>query len=297
MAHSPRPGPHPDTAEVVVAILAKGARQLAARDEGVRDGSDPEDIHQARVATRRLRADLRSLRPVLDEAWTRRVRADLKWLGALLGEVRDLDVLGGHVRDALDGDDDERRAADTIAGVMRDQRAQRHLELVDAMTSSRYRGLLRDLAEGIEEPPLAVDVDGSGNGRKLLRKAAATAWARTERAERRLDDDSSLEELHEVRKRTKRARYAAQLSRSTFGAPAKRLAKRLGEVQDRLGALNDSVTLISWLDREAPSRLDPAAAYVAGQLAERQQREIERARTDWQDAWADVRGKDLAWLE
>ena len=53
------------------------------------------------------------------------------------------------------------------------------------------------------------------------------------------------------------------------------------------------MTLISWLDREAPSRLDPAAAYVAGQLAERQRREIERARTDWQDAWADVRGKPV----
>jgi CHAD domain-containing protein len=297
MASSPRLGPHPDTVEVVVAVLAKGARQLARRDEGVRDGADPEDIHQARVATRRLRADLRSLRPVLDEAWTRRVRADLRWLGALLGEVRDLDVLGGHVHDQLDDTDEERRAAEVIVAVMRDQRTLRHLELVDAMTSSRYRGLLRDLAAAIEDPPLAAGVTASGNGRKVLRRAAERAWARTERAEERLTADSSLAELHEVRKRAKRARYAAQLSRATFGAPAKHLAKRLGEVQDRLGALNDAVTLISWLDRESPARLDPATAYVAGQLVERQRRRIERARSEWQDAWADVRRKDLAWLD
>ena len=41
--------------------------RLIANDPGVRLGKDPESVHQARVATRRLRSDLRTFRPILDD--------------------------------------------------------------------------------------------------------------------------------------------------------------------------------------------------------------------------------------
>ena len=43
-------------------------------DPGTRLGQDPEDLHQMRVATRRIRALLRAGRPLLDLAWTKTVR-------------------------------------------------------------------------------------------------------------------------------------------------------------------------------------------------------------------------------
>ncbi len=51
------------------------------------------DIHQARVATRRLRSDLRTFRPALDPVWVRHTRDELRWIGSALGNVRDVDVL------------------------------------------------------------------------------------------------------------------------------------------------------------------------------------------------------------
>jgi CHAD domain-containing protein len=42
-------------------------------------------VHQARVATRRVRSTLRTFSKLLDEEWTDRLRADLKWLADLLG--------------------------------------------------------------------------------------------------------------------------------------------------------------------------------------------------------------------
>ena len=42
-------------------------RALLAHDPGTRRGDDPEDLHQLRVATRRLRAFLRAARPLVDQ--------------------------------------------------------------------------------------------------------------------------------------------------------------------------------------------------------------------------------------
>ena len=62
-----------------------------------------------------------------------------------------------------------------------------------------------------------------------------------------LDREPSDESLHEVRKRAKRARYAAELGRGLFGKPARRLAKRLERIQDELGELQDTVVAEEYL--------------------------------------------------
>jgi len=60
---------------------------------GLRLAPEHEDIHQLRVAMRRLRAYLRAARPLLDESWSEPLRDELQELGRTLGEARDLDVL------------------------------------------------------------------------------------------------------------------------------------------------------------------------------------------------------------
>ena len=60
----------------------------------MRSGADIEDLHQMRVAVRRMRgAALKSARPLLDAAWSDELRAELGWLGRALGPSRDLDVM------------------------------------------------------------------------------------------------------------------------------------------------------------------------------------------------------------
>ena len=48
---------------VIRNALAGSVARLIAHDPGVRLGDDPEDVHQARVAMRRLRSDLRTSTP------------------------------------------------------------------------------------------------------------------------------------------------------------------------------------------------------------------------------------------
>ena len=91
------PPTHPP-ADVLRAALVAQYAQLLAHDPGTRLGTDPEDLHQMRVATRRARAFLRAARPLLDAEWAEGLRDELGWLGSALGPARDLDVLLEHVR-------------------------------------------------------------------------------------------------------------------------------------------------------------------------------------------------------
>ena len=68
-------------------------RAVLAHDPGTRRGDDPEELHQLRVATRRLRAFLRAARKLVDEEWAKSLREEIGWLGGHLGPARDLDVM------------------------------------------------------------------------------------------------------------------------------------------------------------------------------------------------------------
>ena len=67
------------TADVVRQAIARSVEQLLVHDPGMRLGGDPEDVHQARVATRRLRSDLRTFAPLLDQDRRRQLSAELGW--------------------------------------------------------------------------------------------------------------------------------------------------------------------------------------------------------------------------
>ena len=79
--------------ELVASTLSGSLDQLIRRDPLIRGGTEPEDLHQFRVAARRLRSDLGTFAPILDSAWARPLRDELRWLGNEAGAVRDADVL------------------------------------------------------------------------------------------------------------------------------------------------------------------------------------------------------------
>jgi CHAD domain-containing protein len=91
--------------------------------------------------------------------------------------------------------------------------------------------------------------------RRLLRRLAARTFELGERI-----DQLSLPELHRLRIRTKRLRYATELLGPLFGgkAPA-RAARRLADLQDALGHLQDLATAEATI-RALRERGGPAAS-------------------------------------
>ncbi len=56
-------------AAVVAGAFGAAVDRLATHEDSLRAGEDPEAVHQARVATRRLRSDLRTLKDYVDAAY------------------------------------------------------------------------------------------------------------------------------------------------------------------------------------------------------------------------------------
>ena len=88
----------PTAAAIIQRSLARSVARLLAHDPVVRLDLHVEGVHRIRVASRRLRSDLRTFRAFLGEL---DVLDDLRWLASLLGEVRDPDVLRERLESAV----------------------------------------------------------------------------------------------------------------------------------------------------------------------------------------------------
>ena len=88
------------------------------------EGSDPEGIHQARVACRRFGSALQTFGPVLDAAWAEALRAELGSLAADLGAVRDAEVLLMRLRASAAERGLEPEATERLLGRLEEDRAR-----------------------------------------------------------------------------------------------------------------------------------------------------------------------------
>jgi CHAD domain-containing protein len=284
----PRLRPRSRLDTLVGYALARSVIRLIGEDPKIRASSEADPVHDARVATRRLRSDLKTLEPYLSPV--EGLRTELGWLGGLLGEVRDLDVLIERMRARiaeLSGVD--HGAAAEILARLDDDRRRRRGELLDGLGSGRYLALVDELIEASRRPPVADPADDR-RARSALRPVTRKAWRRTARAVDRLGRSSPDAALHEVRKRAKRARYAAELGREVFGKPAMRLAERLADVQDGLGEVQDTVVAE---ERLRALRLPSGSAFVAGMLVCGERAARADARDRWPRLWKATREKRL----
>jgi CHAD domain-containing protein len=287
---------HPPTiAKVVRGALAKSSAQLDEHEQGVFEGADPRAVHQARVATRRLRSDLRTFEPFLDEKWATTLRGELRWLTSELGAVRDIEVM----RDRLRGHAEQLTPseADTIGHVLRRLDAEREAArtaLLASMRSTRYTQLRAALSEAAKRPRL------SGRAAKrpdrALRRVVRSRWKKLKRAVDELGATPSDEALHGVRIRAKQCRYAAEACVPVFGEPASRFAREMARVQDVLGEHHDGVVAGAWLAKTA-QECSPGEAFALGRLAQIEHVAANRSRADFGRVWKRARRKRLrGWM-
>jgi CHAD domain-containing protein len=264
-------------------LIRRSAAKLVAADHEVREG-DPDAIHRARVSTRRLRSDLATLRPVLRRRDVDPIRDELQWLGGHLGSMRDLQVLRGHLQHLADElDDVDPWPEATLWNQLDAGCARERSRMIDAMSGARYVQLLHALDELAADPPFRRSVDVTAPARPVMRRAARDAWRRAVRTAERLEPSPGDEALHELRKRIKRARYAAQAARRVGADPSPGPGE-LRRMQDHLGELHDAVVAAAWL-RDATEGLDPATAFLAGRLHEAAMEQRCELRRTWRTEW------------
>ncbi|GAA2971588.1 CHAD domain-containing protein [Actinokineospora diospyrosa] len=270
----------------IQARLTAQVEELSARTEGAREGTDPEHVHQMRVAVRRARAALKAGLPLPE------LDAELKWLGASLGAVRDLDVQLESLRAQAVGFDEVELAAveqllhglvvrrkdarKKMLGVLRSKRYRRLLEAVRAAATSEV--VVAAPEDGDAEPPALVSVIRKPH-RKLMRAADALG-------ENPPDDD-----LHELRIHGKRLRYAAEMAEPAARKRIRALVAATKEFQDILGDHQDAVIAedtIRGLLTELGDSIPVDVVFVAGRLVERERARKSQCRAQWRPALTDV---------
>jgi CHAD domain-containing protein len=263
--------PAPSPFEELRGRLRHQLAKIERHDPGTRLGRDPESLHDMRVGVRRLRALLRAGRELVASD-TAELDERLKELGRILGEVRDLDVLLARLdAEAAElGGEDAKRAASLLAA-LRTERSGSRSRLLGALRSDEYLALLDDTARTIDE------LEPSGSV-ATLDELTDKAAAKLRKAVRKLPEEPANEELHAVRKKGKRARYAGEL------AGRERLVKRAKKLQDVLGEHQDAVVAAERL-RELAAGAESDRALVAGRLVEREEERRLEARAAWPKAW------------
>jgi CHAD domain-containing protein len=286
-------------AQVITAAVATGLDRLLEHDLGVRLSADPEHVHQARVATRRLRSDLQTFGDVLDPAWNARVRDELRWLGGGLGKVRDADVLAMRLRTQVAEEltEDDLQGFAELEQRLSQQRQGAYAELLAVLDSERYINLLDELTD---PPPFRAGTEEelAMPAKEAMVRFVRRPWKKLRRAVAKLDDNPTNQELHQIRIKAKRLRYSAEASAVAIGKPARRLAKAAARLQDVLGAHQDAVTAESWLREAAATITAGPGVFVAGELVTIQRHQQKELRQSWFAAGKSLDAKRLRrWLK
>jgi CHAD domain-containing protein len=121
-------------------------------------------------------------------------------------------------------------------------------------------------------------------------------WKKLRKAVRDAGDDPADDQLHQIRIRAKRARYAAEAVEPAIGKPAKDFADAVADLQSVLGDHHDAVVGEAWL-RQAAASARRDVALVAGLLIAAERASAAATRERWRSVWKAANRKQLrAWL-
>ncbi len=276
--------------DMVLAYLRAQAGALKSLEPMVR-ADEFDAVHQMRVTTRRLRATLRSFGQIIPRSDSEPLAGDLKWLGGLLGAARDGEVLPAHLQASLRLVPVELLIGPVqarVQGHFAPPRAAARAELLEALDSPRYTGLLASLDQLAAGPLAGPQADDPARDvlPAAVRKAYRQADKRMRRARHAPPGQNRDVALHEARKSARRARYAAEAASLAAGQKASRFAKQMKKVQSVLGDHQDTV-----IARQAARDLG-IGAYLAGEnaftyglLYEREAHRAERRQADARKTW------------
>ena len=278
--------------EVAFAVLRTQFAEMLDHEPGTRLGEDPEELHDMRVPTRRMRAAMKVFEGALPEraSW---LREELRWVAQALGEVRDLDVQIERFQAwKREADEEVSGFLDRILTITHKRRAEARKNMLETLDSVRYERLLSSFAEMLRLGPAAELELAQTNGKDQAGEpvtAAAPALIsdrhrKWRKAAKRLDETSSPEAFHDVRKKGKRLRYTLEFFSEVYGRSVQKLVKPLKALQDDLGDHQDAVVAAAYL-RElgtttGQARVPRGVAFTMGVYAERCTREAKYLRSD-----------------
>jgi CHAD domain-containing protein len=247
-----KPGLVPDD------VMAEAARktfvfhfhQMLLHEPGTRSGEDIEELHDMRVATRRMRAALLVFGDYLDQEKYSPFGKALRRTGRFLGEVRDLDVFWEKTHRYLDTLPPEHQdELVPLQVVWQGARDQARDKLLAYLNGAHYDNFKQSFGDFLDIHAVGALAPFSITGQPRpdsLRQVAPVILFQQLAAVRAYDQwvtgpNVPLARLHQLRIASKGLRYSLEFLEEVLGPEARLLIKEFKVLQDHLGDLQDAV--------------------------------------------------------
>ncbi|WP_119066193.1 CHAD domain-containing protein [Rubrobacter indicoceani] len=283
------------TGEYAFAVLREQFRRFLAHEPGTRIGEAPDELHDMRVASRRMRAAIKLFGVALPTR-ARHFDGELRWVATFLGEVRDLDVQLSQIEAWASESDGAPGAFKELRRTLEVERDAARRKMLLSLESSRYGRFLElysgFLRRGPSPGPLAGHIPVTKSGAGIISRA----YRKFRKHGDRVADNSPVEAYHSLRKRGKRLRYALEFLTPVYGGPAEKMVATLKTVQDVLGDHQDAAVAAGQLSDLAPASrrgrsLAPRTYFIMGKLAARYEAEMSGAEERFSGVYPKIKGK------
>ncbi|MBD2258661.1 CHAD domain-containing protein [Pseudanabaena sp. FACHB-2040] len=253
------------------AAIAKYLKQATRREDAVLADTDPEELHQMRVAMRRLRTALQVFQPgiTIPKAGKEPRVADV---ARQLGELRDLDVIEETLRQRFlpELPQAEQTALETAFTALARRRVRVFKQVKQLLEGEKYRQLKKGLKGWLKQPDLdaIAALPAATAMPDLVLPLVSRLWlhpgwligtTETLEIDTQLDPaavdeliDQNSEPLHSLRKQIKRVRYQLKLIEDLYGDALTAELDNLEAMQETLGQLQDSMILADFLEEAIP---------------------------------------------
>ena len=220
-----------DAGQVFALIVHECIRHFRLNEALIISKRDPDALHQARVAMRRLRSAFSLFRPAIWQGSIEPLQAELREFIAPFGEARNLDVFLDNYRDELEWRD--RRKLTSARGKAYDL-------VIDTLESQRSRDMFLSIVGWTASGDWRKDTASAPIGKFAARRLDAI-WRKVKHKGKGLGD---LEEqqLHRLRVTIKKLRYAVDFLAPLYAKKrVLKYASSLEKLQDCLGLLHDDM--------------------------------------------------------
>lgn len=235
-------------------VLAARMEEMCALREAAIDWSDPEGVHDMRVASRRLRSAMGDFKNHFRKRRFERLRERVKRIADTLGSVRDEDVAIIALDDLTkQAPADAKGGIQLIAGERRARRESNRAALVRAISNTTLAELQAEFSLLQTESSLAlndttpersnsetqIEIDHEHSFMDAGRKVVTRRLRRLNKSCRSLLRPFDVDRLHQARIEAKRLRYALELYESCWEDALAPFIEQISEMQSSLGELHD----------------------------------------------------------
>jgi triphosphatase len=284
----------PSVGDLAFAVLRRNLAVMLEHEPGTRLGEDPEELHDMRVATRRMRAALALFADGLPVR-AQHVRAELGWLADALGAVRDLDVQLERLEEwAAEVPDADRGVLEDLGRLLHRQRDAARGRLLAALESARYERLVASFATMLRQGPSRRSAPARVPAAAVVPDLVRMRHRAVTKAAKRARRSAAADDFHALRIRCKRLRYALEFVSDLYGAQVGKYVKTLVRLQDALGLMQDARVASERLHAlvlDEGAELSDMTIFVMGGVAERYRRESEELARRVPTHLGDVTGK------